>query len=60
MDYLLNWHFDDEDIAYLRSLQLSKEFGLYRQDFCGCVFSKLAREKQKEIAQARRAKEAQP
>ncbi len=25
MDYLLNWHFDDEDIAYLRSLHLFDE-----------------------------------
>ncbi len=26
--------------GYLRSLELSKEYGLYRQDYCGCVFSK--------------------
>lgn len=26
--------------GYLRSLALSKEHGLYRQNFCGCVFSK--------------------
>lgn len=26
--------------GYLRSLQLSKEFDLYRQDYCGCLFSK--------------------
>lgn len=26
--------------GYLRSLQLSKEHGLYRQNYCGCVFSK--------------------
>ena len=60
--YEVNYLFSDfkKGGGYLRSLQLSKEFGLYRQDFCGCVFSKLAREKQKEIAQARRAKEAQP
>ena len=25
--------------GYLRSLQLSKEYGLYRQDYCGCVYS---------------------
>jgi hypothetical protein len=31
--------------GYLRSVELSKEFGLYRQDFCGCRFSKQAREK---------------
>lgn len=25
--------------GYLRSIQLSAEYGLYRQNFCGCVFS---------------------
>lgn len=26
--------------GYMRSIELSKEFGLYRQNYCGCVFSK--------------------
>ena len=26
--------------GYLRSLQLSEEYGLYRQDYCGCRYSK--------------------
>ncbi len=26
--------------GYLRSLELSKEYNLYRQDYCGCVYSK--------------------
>lgn len=26
--------------GFKRSLELSSEFGLYRQDYCGCVFSK--------------------
>ena len=26
--------------GYKRSVELSKEYNLYRQDFCGCVFSK--------------------
>ncbi len=26
--------------GYKRSIELSKEFGLYRQDYCGCIFSK--------------------
>ena len=33
--------------GYPRSLKLSQEYGLYRQDFCGCKFSKRDREKQK-------------
>ena len=30
--------------GYLRSLQLSAEYDLYRQDYCGCEFSAKARE----------------
>jgi len=30
--------------GYKRSCQLSAEYGLYRQDYCGCVFSKRERE----------------
>lgn len=26
--------------GYKQSVELSKEYGLYRQDYCGCVFSK--------------------
>lgn len=30
--------------GFLRSTELSKEYGLYRQDYCGCVFSKKERD----------------
>lgn len=30
--------------GYKRSIELSAEYGLYRQDYCGCVFSKKERE----------------
>ena len=30
-----------------RSIELSQKFGLYRQDYCGCGFSKAERERQK-------------
>lgn len=30
--------------GYLRSCELSRAYGLYRQDYCGCRFSKRARE----------------
>ncbi|MCR5715271.1 MAG: epoxyqueuosine reductase QueH [Lachnospiraceae bacterium] len=33
--------------GYKRSTELSAEYGLYRQDYCGCAFSKAEREKQK-------------
>ena len=29
--------------GYQRSIALSKEFGLYRQDYCGCIFSQRER-----------------
>lgn len=31
--------------GYKRSIELSHEYGLYRQDYCGCVYSKLERDK---------------
>ena len=37
--------------GYKQSIELSGEYGLYRQDFCGCAYSKAERERQ------RRAKE---
>ena len=42
MDYLLNWHFDEEDIAYLRSLNLfDEDFLAYLKDmrFTGDVYA---------------------
>lgn len=33
--------------GYKRSIELSKQFGLYRQDYCGCSFSKAERMAQK-------------
>ena len=30
--------------GYLRSLQLSREYGLYRQDYCGCLYSRPKKE----------------
>ena len=35
--------------GYLRSIQLSREYDLYRQDYCGCVFSKREREAEKKL-----------
>lgn len=31
--------------GYQRSIVLSKQYNLYRQDYCGCIFSKMEREK---------------
>lgn len=33
--------------GYKRSIELSKKYNLYRQDYCGCIYSKLEREEEK-------------
>lgn len=38
--------------GYKRSIELSAEYGLYRQDYCGCAYSKAEREKQKASEQS--------
>lgn len=34
--------------GYRRSVELSAEYGMYRQDYCGCIYSKQEREAQRE------------
>lgn len=34
--------------GYQRSIELSREYNLYRQDYCGCVFSKTESERRKQ------------
>lgn len=34
--------------GYKRSIELSDIYGLYRQDYCGCIYSKLERQKERE------------
>lgn len=34
--------------GYLRSTQISKEYGMYRQDYCGCIYSWKEREERRE------------
>lgn len=38
--------------GYRRSCELSEQYGLYRQDYCGCIYSKQERERQKQAVQA--------
>ena len=33
--------------GYKRSIELSEEYGLYRQDYCGCVYSRRDRDMKK-------------
>ena len=50
MEYGVYYLFSDfkKHEGYKRSIELSHKFGLYRQDFCGCSFSKAQREREKE------------
>ena len=41
--------------GYLRSIELSRLYGLYRQDYCGCAFSRAQRQREKE-AERKKAK----
>ena len=35
--------------GYKTSIELSKKYNLYRQDYCGCIYSKIERRKKDEI-----------
>jgi len=41
-EYNVRYLYSDfkQDNGYLKSIELSKKFNLYRQDYCGCEFSK--------------------
>ena len=45
-EYNIKYLFSDfkKKNGYKRSLELSKEYNLYRQDYCGCVYSKQEKE----------------
>lgn len=41
--YNIKWLYSDfkKKDGYKKSIELSKEYDLYRQDYCGCLFSKI-------------------
>ena len=41
-EYNLKWLYSDfkKKEGYKKSIELSKQYNLYRQDYCGCLFSK--------------------
>ena len=49
LEYGVSWLPSDfkKKGGYQRSIELSKEYDLYRQDYCGCIYSKEERERQK-------------
>lgn len=46
-NYQINYLYSDfkKKNGYKRSIELSKKYNLYRQDYCGCIFSKKERGK---------------
>ena len=46
--YNIKWLYSDfkKNEGFKQSIELSKKYELYRQDYCGCIYSKIAREKQ--------------
>ena len=42
-DYNVKWLYSDfkKKDGYKKSIELSKKYNLYRQDYCGCVYSKI-------------------
>ena len=48
--YKVNFLYSDfkKHDGYKKSIEYSKQYHLYRQDYCGCHFSKDERERQKE------------
>ena len=48
--YQSNFLYSDfkKENGYHRSIELSREYHLYRQDYCGCIYSKKQREREKE------------
>ena len=48
-EYHIPWLVSDfkKKNGYKRSIELSAEYELYRQDYCGCIYSKMERESQK-------------
>lgn len=49
LEYGVKWLPSDfkKKNGYKRSVELSTQYDLYRQDYCGCAFSKIEREKNK-------------
>ena len=50
--YGVKWLYSDfkKKEGYKRSIELSRLYGLYRQNYCGCVFSKAVLERQSDCA----------
>lgn len=48
LKYNIKWLYSDfkKNEGFKQSIELSKKYNLYRQDYCGCIYSQKAKEKQ--------------
>ena len=42
-DYQLFFHYEDFRVGWQEGIRISKEMGLYRQQYCGCIYSEKER-----------------
>ena len=49
--YNIKWLYSDfkKNEGFKQSIELSKKYELYRQDYCGCIYSKRTKEKQESM-----------
>lgn len=49
--YQIKWLYSDfkKNDGYKKSIELSKKYNLYRQNYCGCIYSKKEQEEKKTI-----------
>ena len=49
--YQIKWLYSDfkKNEGFKQSIELSKKYELYRQDYCGCIYSKKTKEKQEQL-----------
>ena len=50
--YNIKWLYSDfkKNEGFKQSIELSKKYELYRQDYCGCIYSKRVKEKQESVS----------
>lgn len=51
LEYKVKYLYSDfkKKNGYKRSIELSREYNLYRQDYCGCIFSQIEADKSKQL-----------
>ncbi len=47
--YGINFYFEDFDRGWKEGIDMSKDLGLYRQQYCGCIFSEKERYAKKNV-----------